>query len=144
MIVGSDGELEEEVDMDRIITDQDREQAAELKVKANKAFACKSSFTSWWVEDASQKYGRKWRTGRSSVMDVDLLTPSSHLHRGRADKPAKEFNQSIDLYSEAIALNPKDSTLWNNRGMSKSRMEEHGAAIADASMYPPLFVVVVG
>jgi hypothetical protein len=27
--------------MDRIITDQDREQAAELKVKANKAFACK-------------------------------------------------------------------------------------------------------
>jgi hypothetical protein len=42
MIVGSDGELEEEVDMDRIITDQDREQAAELKVKANEAFACKS------------------------------------------------------------------------------------------------------
>jgi hypothetical protein len=40
--VGSDGELEEEVDMDRIITDQDREQAAELKVKANKAFAGKS------------------------------------------------------------------------------------------------------
>ena len=37
--MGSDGELEEEVDMDRIITDQDREQAAELKVKANKAFA---------------------------------------------------------------------------------------------------------
>jgi hypothetical protein len=37
--VGSDGELEEEVDMDRLITDQDREQAAELKVKANKAFA---------------------------------------------------------------------------------------------------------
>ena len=53
--------------------------------------------------------------------------------KGSADKPAKEFNQSIDLYSEAIALNPKDSTLWNNRGMSKSRMEEHGAAIADAS-----------
>jgi serine/threonine-protein phosphatase 5 len=63
---------------------------------------------------------------------------SYHPFRGRADKPAKEFNQSIDLYSEAIALNPKDSTLWNNRGMSKSRMEEHGAAIADASMSFPL------
>lgn len=37
--MGSDGELEEEVDLDKIITDQDREQAAELKVKANKAFA---------------------------------------------------------------------------------------------------------
>lgn len=52
------------------------------------------------------------------------------------DSPAKDFNQSIDLYTEAIALNPKDSTLWNNRGMSKSRMEEHGAAIADASELP--------
>jgi hypothetical protein len=37
--VGSDGELEEEVDLERIVSDQDREQAAELKVKANKAFA---------------------------------------------------------------------------------------------------------
>jgi hypothetical protein len=37
--VGSDGELEEEVDMERIVTDQDRELAAEFKVKANKAFA---------------------------------------------------------------------------------------------------------
>ena len=42
--MGSDGELEEEVDMDRIITDQDREQAAELKVKANKAFAGEYTF----------------------------------------------------------------------------------------------------
>jgi hypothetical protein len=41
--VGSDGELEEEVDLERIVSDQDREQAAELKVKANKAFAGKSS-----------------------------------------------------------------------------------------------------
>lgn len=40
--MGSDGELEEEVDLDKIITDQDREQAAELKVKANKAFAGES------------------------------------------------------------------------------------------------------
>jgi hypothetical protein len=34
--------------MDRIITDQDKEQAAELKVKANKAFACESSFWFSW------------------------------------------------------------------------------------------------
>jgi serine/threonine-protein phosphatase 5 len=41
--VGSDGELEEEVDLERIVSDQDREQAAELKVKANKAFAGESN-----------------------------------------------------------------------------------------------------
>lgn len=33
--------------MDRIITDQDKEQAAELKVKANKAFAGESVLVNW-------------------------------------------------------------------------------------------------
>ena len=45
----------------------------------------------------------------------------------------KEFNLSISLYTEAIALNPKDATFWNNRAMSKGKMEEHGGAISDAS-----------
>jgi serine/threonine-protein phosphatase 5 len=30
-------------------------------------------------------------------------------------------------------LNPMDSTFWNNRAMAKAKLEEHGAAIADAS-----------
>ena len=45
----------------------------------------------------------------------------------------KEFNLSISLYTEAISLNPKDATIWNNRAMSKAKMEEHGGAISDAS-----------
>lgn len=45
----------------------------------------------------------------------------------------KDFSLSIDLYTDAIALNPKDSTFWNNRAMSKAKLEEHGGAIADAS-----------
>ena len=40
--VTSDGELEPEVDEDKIITDQDRKEALELKAKANKAFGGKS------------------------------------------------------------------------------------------------------
>jgi serine/threonine-protein phosphatase 5 len=133
--VGSDGELEEEVDMDRIITDQDREQAAELKVKANKAFAGRSlvSFLLGMSGGSGSKVEIRG-SGRAQAWMSTFSPLSYHPFRRRADKSAKEFNQSIDLYSEAIALNPKDSTLWNNRGMSKSRMEEHGAAIADASM----------
>lgn len=46
---------------------------------------------------------------------------------------AKDFMASIELYTEAIHLNPKDSTLWNNRAMSKGKMEEFGGAISDAS-----------
>ncbi|WVN87414.1 uncharacterized protein L203_102593 [Cryptococcus depauperatus CBS 7841] len=83
--LGSDGELEPEVDENKMVTEQDRTRAIELKTEANNAFA------------------------------------------------AKNFNKSIDLYSQAIALNPKDSTFWNNRAMSKAKMEEHGAAISDAT-----------
>ena len=39
MIVSSDGELEEEVDLEKDVTDEERAKAAELKVEANKAFA---------------------------------------------------------------------------------------------------------
>ncbi|OCF58232.1 protein phosphatase 5 [Kwoniella mangroviensis CBS 10435] len=83
--LSSDGELEPEVDDSKIVTEEDKQKALELKAEANKAFG------------------------------------------------AKDFNKSIDLYTQAIALNPKDSTFWNNRAMSKAKMEEHGAAIADAT-----------
>jgi hypothetical protein len=66
--VGSDGELEEEVDLERIVSDQDREQAAELKVKANKAFAGES--------------GRGWRSlerGLGTLHSQSLLLQFSFL-----------------------------------------------------------------
>ncbi len=40
-VVSSDGELEPEVDEDKIVTDQDRAEALEVKGRANKAFAGK-------------------------------------------------------------------------------------------------------
>jgi serine/threonine-protein phosphatase 5 len=55
--------------------------------------------------------------------------------RTSADLADKDFATSIELYTEAIHLNPKDSTFWNNRAMSKGKMEEHGGAIADASEF---------
>ncbi|WRT65305.1 uncharacterized protein IL334_002248 [Kwoniella shivajii] len=83
--LSSDGELEPEVDDNKIVTEEDRVKALEIKAEANKAFG------------------------------------------------AKDFNKSIELYTQAIALNPKDSTFWNNRAMSKAKMEEHGGAISDAT-----------
>ncbi|RSH94241.1 hypothetical protein EHS25_004044 [Saitozyma podzolica] len=83
--LSSEGELEPEVDDNKVVTDEDRAAALELKARANKAFA------------------------------------------------EKDFNLSIDYYTQAIARNPKEPTLWNNRAMSKGKLEEHGAAIADAT-----------
>ena len=37
--VGSDGELEPEVDDDKIVTEEDRARAADIKAQANEAFA---------------------------------------------------------------------------------------------------------
>jgi hypothetical protein len=42
MPVSSDGELEEEVSLDKIVTDEDKAKAGELKAQANKAFAGES------------------------------------------------------------------------------------------------------
>lgn len=46
---------------------------------------------------------------------------------------SKDFAGSIERYTQAIALNPGDATFWNNRAMSKAKMEEYGAAIVDAT-----------
>lgn len=205
--MSSDGELEPEVDEDRIVTDQDREQALEIKAKANKAF--QSEYMTLYMSDcliarstvvlvetvstntppflssslfeAARSLCRSWSplqtfsllAGASLVgSGVPLCKPSArarsatlyplslrpdpfshpssfsavvHVLRGTRTQLTipldKDFNLSIDLYTDAIALNPKDATFWNNRAMSKSKMEEHGAAIADASesssSFPP-------
>lgn len=46
------------MDEDRIVTDQDKEQAAELKVKANKAFACE--WMPWGLLSAFSSEKRRW------------------------------------------------------------------------------------
>lgn len=83
--MSSDGELENEFDELREVTDADRAEALERKAEANKAYA------------------------------------------------AKDFTRSIELYTEAIKLNPHEPTFWNNRAMSKAKIEEHGLAISDAT-----------
>lgn len=44
MAVTSDGQLEEEVDLDKVVSKEDEAQAIELKAQANKAFAGESQF----------------------------------------------------------------------------------------------------
>lgn len=97
--------------MDIDVTAEAEAQALEIKARANKAFAGKFCLMptyptpSFWI----------CRQVRALIF-ID-----------------KDFNASIELYTEAIQLNPKDATFWNNRAMSKGKMEEHGGAIGDAS-----------
>ncbi|KAI6110627.1 phosphoprotein phosphatase [Pisolithus croceorrhizus] len=43
------------------------------------------------------------------------------------------FTAAVKLYSEAIQLNPADATLWSNRAAARTKLEEYGFALADAS-----------
>ncbi|ORY26050.1 putative phospho protein phosphatase [Naematelia encephala] len=73
---------------------------------------------------------RRWTRTRSLLIRIERRRQSSKLKPTRL---LQNFTRSIDLYTEAIALNPKEPTFWNNRAMSKAKMEEHGSAISDAS-----------
>ncbi|KAI6046039.1 phosphoprotein phosphatase [Pisolithus marmoratus] len=43
------------------------------------------------------------------------------------------FTAAVKLYSEAIQLNPTDATFWCNRAAARTKLEEHGFALADSS-----------
>jgi serine/threonine-protein phosphatase 5 len=40
---------------------------------------------------------------------------------------------------QALERNPLDATLWCNRAFVRTKLEEHGYALADASACPLLF-----
>lgn len=67
------------------------------------------------------------------MTDEDRVAAAELKAQANKAFAAKDFTGSIQLYTDAIARNPHDATFWNNRAMSKSKLEEHGAAIADAS-----------
>lgn len=56
--MSSEGELEPEVDDNKVVTDEDRAAALELKARANKAFAGECGGAAWRVGGASE-----WRNG---------------------------------------------------------------------------------
>ncbi|GAB4818900.1 hypothetical protein N2152v2_005946 [Parachlorella kessleri] len=45
----------------------------------------------------------------------------------------KHYQQAVDLYTEALAINPSSSVLYSNRAFAHIRLEEYGSAMADAS-----------
>ena len=88
------------------VTENDRQEAAQLKADANKAFLCKL---------------------RCPALIGHSLTLAMPLR-----EKARDFLRAAQLYSEAIARNPGDATLFCNRAYTRIRLEEHGYALHDA------------
>ena len=45
---------------------------------------------------------------------------------------AKDYDKAIDLFSQAIALDPKNHVLWSNRSAAKAGKKLWEDALADA------------
>ena len=89
---------------DKIVTDEDKAEAAKLKAEANKAFA-------------------------GARLCSALLVVILHVNRATAH----DFSKAVELYSSAIERNPGDATIWCNRAYARMKLEEFGYALNDAS-----------
>ena len=89
------------------ISDDDRARAADLKKAANAAFASVSYYS-------------------------DSVSVSTVLIYGLVEH---EFTEAATLYSDAIAHNPTDATLFCNRAYARMKLEEYGYAVGDCSMF---------
>ena len=45
---------------------------------------------------------------------------------------AKEYDKAIDLFSQAIAIDPKNHVLWSNRSAAKAGKKQYEGALEDA------------
>ena len=45
---------------------------------------------------------------------------------------AREYDRAIDLFSQAIAIDPINHVLWSNRSAAKVGKKEYAAALEDA------------
>jgi len=45
---------------------------------------------------------------------------------------AKDYDAAIDLFTQAIALDPKNHVLWSNRSAAKAGKKQWADALADA------------
>jgi tetratricopeptide (TPR) repeat protein len=45
---------------------------------------------------------------------------------------ARDYNKAIDLFSQAIAVDPKNHVLWSNRSAAKAGKKDWSGALADA------------
>lgn len=58
----------------------------------------------------------------------------------------KKYSQSIQVYGEAIELNPNNAVYYSNRALAHIRMENYGAALEDAvkaTEIDPAYVKVI-
>lgn len=64
-------------------------------------------------------------------------------NQGNKAFQAKEYDTAIDLFSKAIALDPKNHVLWSNRSAAKAGKKQWADALADAEEVHEVFYALM-
>lgn len=64
---------------------------------------------------------------------MDLGFPISEHHAISSISTAKDYENAIKFYSQAIELNPSNAIYYGNRSLAYLRTECYGYALADAT-----------
>ncbi|ORY62711.1 Metallo-dependent phosphatase-like protein [Leucosporidium creatinivorum] len=68
------------------------------------------------------------------VSDADKQTALRIKSEANALFSASKYRPSLDMYTASLNKNPFDPIVWSNRSAVRLKLEEHGLAIADASL----------
>lgn len=68
------------------------------------------------------------------ITPESIATAEEKKVEGNKKLLEKDFASAIDLYTEAIDLNPRKAVYWANRAQAEISSEQFGSAIADATM----------
>ncbi|XP_024387762.1 serine/threonine-protein phosphatase 5 [Physcomitrium patens] len=65
---------------------------------------------------------------------VDVAKAEELKAAANAAFQAHKFASALNLYTQAIELNPKNAVYWANRAFAHTKMESYGSSIEDATM----------
>eukprot|EP00850_Spirogloea_muscicola_P022878 SM000316S12293 [mRNA] locus=s316:27000:31545:+ [translate_table: standard] len=100
------------------------ERAEELKRAANVAF--QGMLLARSLERSGSSGSRAGCNGQAAYLQyiAGVTQPFSQEHR---------FFEAVELYDQAIELEPNNAIFWANRAFAHTKLEEYGSAIDDAS-----------
>lgn len=67
------------------------------------------------------------------VTDEDRAEAAKIKTKANQAFASHNFVEAVGLYTQAIELNPSDATYWCNRAAARTKLEEYGFALLDAS-----------
>ena len=80
-----------------------------------------------------QALDQREQKGEARRESQGQLTPWDHFRRGNRHYHAREYEDAVAEYTQAIALDPKYARAYNNRGAANNYLGQYAEAIADCT-----------